>query len=125
MDQVVEQMMEILLAKVREYHLQMIVKLKANNEKLEVPRGNLLSQMDTHQASTEVNQREMMAKMDAWIKGLETCMGKSEANRENSDAVAEHQKAPNEEDAVETTGTREDQCGEYRQTVGSWNPLKR
>jgi hypothetical protein len=37
MEQVMEQMMESLLAKVREYHLEMIVELKANNEKFEAP----------------------------------------------------------------------------------------
>jgi hypothetical protein len=37
MEQVMEQMVESLLAKVREYHLGMIVELNGNNEKFEAP----------------------------------------------------------------------------------------
>jgi hypothetical protein len=85
---------ESLLAKVREYHLGMIVELNGNNEKFEAPWGTLLSQMDMHQDRTETNQWEMMAKMDSWIKRLEVCVGKLEANREKSDAIAEHQEVP-------------------------------
>jgi hypothetical protein len=39
----------------------------------------------------------MIAKMDAWIEGLEVCAGKLEANREMLDAIAKHQFIPNEE----------------------------
>jgi hypothetical protein len=38
--------------------------------------------------------------MDAWIEGTEVCVGKLEANRETSDAVAEHQEVSEEEAAV-------------------------
>lgn len=39
--------------------------------------------------------------MDAWIQGME-------ANRENSNAVAEHQEVPKEESVVETIGPLND-----------------
>jgi hypothetical protein len=52
----------------------------------------------------EANQREMIAKMIAWIEGTEACVGKLKANREKCDAVAKHQEVPNEESTVETIG---------------------
>jgi hypothetical protein len=44
----------------------------------------------------------MTAKMDAWKEGMEACVGKLEANWENSDVVAEYQEV---KAAVEITGT--------------------
>jgi hypothetical protein len=44
-----------------------------------------------YQARREANEGEMIGKMDAWIEGTEECVGKLEANREISDAVAKHQ----------------------------------
>jgi hypothetical protein len=36
---------------------------EANNEKFEVLRGTLIPWIDIHQAKTEANQREIIAKM--------------------------------------------------------------
>jgi hypothetical protein len=61
---------------------RMEAKTDVNNEKFEVPRGTLISRMDIHKARTEANQRELTAKMDACIEGMEACAGKFEVNRE-------------------------------------------
>jgi hypothetical protein len=34
--------------------------------------------MVIHQTRTEANQREIIAKMDAWFEGMEACVGKLE-----------------------------------------------
>jgi hypothetical protein len=41
-----------------------------------------------------------------------------EANREKSDAVAEHQEAPKQEAAVETIEALQDRCGDRHLAVG-------
>jgi hypothetical protein len=48
-----------------------------------------------------------------------------EIDPETIEVLAEHQKVPNEETAVETLGTREVRSGEQRQTVEYWNRLER
>jgi hypothetical protein len=87
------------------------MEVQANNEQFEVLLGTLVSRVVTHQARTGVNQREMIAKMDAWIEGTEACAGKLVANREKSDVVAVHPEVPNEEAEVEIVGALEDQYG--------------
>jgi hypothetical protein len=66
--------------------------MRTNSEKFEALLGTLVSRMDIHRA----NQRDMIAKMAAWIKRTEACVGKLETSRGNSDAVAEHQDVPEE-----------------------------
>jgi hypothetical protein len=61
--------------------------------------------MDIHETRTEASQQEKITKMDAWIEG-------TEANRENSDAVATHPEVPNEEAEVEDVGALEDRYGD-------------
>jgi hypothetical protein len=46
------------------------------------------------------NEREMTAKMDAWIEVTEACVRKLEANTQKSDAVAQQQTVPKEDAAV-------------------------
>jgi hypothetical protein len=90
---------------------KMDAKIVANNEHFEVLRGTLVSRVDIYQAMTEANQREMTAKMAAWIERKEDCVGKLVANREKSGAVATHPEVPNEEAEVETIGALEDRYG--------------
>jgi hypothetical protein len=78
--------------------------IRANNVKFDVLRGPLVAQINIHEARALVNQREMVAKMDAWIERTEVYVGKLKPNREKSDAVEEHQEAPNEETEVERVG---------------------
>jgi hypothetical protein len=71
-----------------------------------------------------VNQRETIGKTDAWVKGMEGCAEKLKANREKSDALAEHQEVPNEETAVETIGALGDVYGD-RHLAKSRRQLKK
>jgi hypothetical protein len=68
---------------------------------------------------------KMIAKMDAWIEGVEACVGKFEANREKSDAVVEHQEVPKEEVAVESVRGLEDRYGNWHLAVGHRQQLKK
>jgi hypothetical protein len=54
---------------------------------------------------------KMIAKMDAWVEGAETCVGELEASQEKSDTVAKHQEVPKEEVAVEIIRALEDRYG--------------
>jgi hypothetical protein len=114
MEKTLEQIMEHPLAKVREFHEEM----KAEMRTIQADTDVTLKEM-------KANQLEMIANMDAWKEGMEVCVGKLEANRKKSDAVVEHHEVPNEEAAVETTGTWKGRCEDQGQTVGSQNPLKR
>jgi hypothetical protein len=57
-----EQMMVCMLAK-------MEAKIKVNNEKSEVLRGTLISQMDAHQAKIEDNHKELITTIKASQEG--------------------------------------------------------
>jgi hypothetical protein len=52
-------------------------------------------------AKLDAHHERMIAKMDAWIEGMEECVGKLEANPGKSDVAAEHQETPKEEVAVQ------------------------
>jgi hypothetical protein len=51
-------------AKIAAIHEKVEARLDVNNEKFDVLRGTLVSQMDIHQARILSNQEEMKAKMD-------------------------------------------------------------
>jgi hypothetical protein len=56
--QIMEQMMERLLAKVREFHEEMRAEMKSST-------GALFSWVDVHQAKTEANHEEWLPAMKA------------------------------------------------------------
>jgi hypothetical protein len=58
----------------------MKTEIRANSEKFEVLLGTPVSWMDIHQATTEANQREMLAKMD---DKTDTKQERLEANMES------------------------------------------
>jgi hypothetical protein len=71
MKQMMQQMIEHLLAEIRTNKAKMDAnqerteaKIEANNEKFEVLRGTLVSWMDIDQARTVSIQEDMKAKMD-------------------------------------------------------------
>jgi hypothetical protein len=77
-----------LLAKVREFHEEMMAEMKTNEERLEakiegnkqkfeVLRGTLVSRMDAHQSKTEANHEESMAAMKASQERMDALMDDS------------------------------------------------
>jgi hypothetical protein len=103
----------------------MKAEIRINNEKFEVLRGTLGARINIHQSRTKANQRETIAKMGAWIEGTKVCVGRLEANREKSDAVAEHQEVPNEEAEVETVGALKGRYEDQHLAVGCCRPPKK
>jgi hypothetical protein len=89
----------------------MMERLVAAMEKMDANQEEFMANLDAH-------QERMIAKMDASIEGLEACVGRLQANRENSDAVAKHQEVPNEEAEVETVGALKDRYGDWHLAVG-------
>jgi hypothetical protein len=62
--------------------------------KMETNKEKMMAKLVAH-------HKRMTAKMDAWIEGMEACVGKLETP-EKSDAIMEHQEVPKAEAAVET-----------------------
>jgi hypothetical protein len=90
-----EEVMELILAQMDSFQEKIEVnqeEMRTNGEKFEAPLGTLVSRMDIHEA----NQREMIAKMNAWIEGTEACVGKLETSRGKSNSGTEHQDVPKE-----------------------------
>jgi endo-1,4-beta-D-glucanase Y len=69
-------------------------------------------------AKLDDHDERMRAKMDAWIEGMEECVGKLEANPEKSVVVSGHQETPKEEAPVQTSGALKEQYGDLHLAVG-------
>jgi hypothetical protein len=78
--------------------------------------GKTEANIETGQEPSEAESRTGLEEMDTVDFGT---------NQEKSEAVAVHQEVPNEEDALEIVGAREDRAMAQEQTVGHRNPWKR
>jgi hypothetical protein len=65
---------------------EMKVEIRANNEKLEVLQGTLVSRMDIHQPRTEPAQEDIKANMDSYY---EKFMATVKVDQENIEAIME------------------------------------
>jgi hypothetical protein len=80
MEETIAQMMTCLLAEIRTTQGNMDAKMDAN-------QAQMLAWINT---MLDAHHKRMTAKMDAWMKGMEACVGKSEANPGKSDTIAEN-----------------------------------
>jgi hypothetical protein len=108
-------------------------KIEANNEKVEVPRGTLISQMDTHQAKIEARHEEWMAAvkdsqermealLDVSLEMTEVFLEKIEANQGKVEIKME---ASLEKAMVETIRALDDRYGDQHLTIGRRQQLKK
>jgi hypothetical protein len=67
----------------------MEARIDANNDKFDVLRSNLVSRMDIHQARTEADQGEIIAKIEAHQEGVNAWKSKTNTRPEETEAHPE------------------------------------
>jgi hypothetical protein len=80
----------------------LLVEIRANREEMRAGQELLkevTARLAKMNAKLDAYHERMIAKLDAWIEGMVAHVGKSEANPEKSDVIAEHQEVPKEEAA--------------------------
>jgi hypothetical protein len=85
-----ERIMERLLAETRNTQ-------EKKDAKMNAKQAEMLARLT---AIIDDRHERVIAKLDDWLRGMEACVGKLEANPEKSDAVVEHREVPKKQATV-------------------------
>jgi hypothetical protein len=96
-----------LIMKMKQMKERLLAQMKVVQEKMDRHQEKIITKTDAHQERREV-----------WIEGTEVFVGKLEASREKSDALAEHQEVSKGEAAVETIVALEDRYWDRHLILG-------